>query len=157
MKSLILYYSTYGNHTKQLAELFGRMLKADLISLRNTRDIDIEQYDLIGFGSGIYHESMAPQIFRCAEQLKLEKKDVFIFSTSGVGMTFYNKRLIKLCKEKGANCRGSFACKGSFQSKDFCENKVFELMGNLSQGHPSSKDIRKAERFIDRVMCGRQI
>ena len=99
---------------------------------------------------------MAPQIFRCVEQSKLDRKEVFVFSTSGVGMALYNKRLIKLCKEKGANLRGSFACKGSFHSRDFSENKVFELLGKLSQGHPSSKDIKKAERFIERVLCDSQ-
>lgn len=151
MKTLIVYCSTYKSNTEKIAKVFAEKIDADLINLKNSKDINIEGYDLIGFGSGVYRESMSPQLFNCVDKLKLEGKNVFAFSTSGVGLTFYNNKLIKLLKSKGAVCRGSFACKGSFVSKDFSNNKMFEFMSKFAEGHPNDKDFSKAREFITKT------
>lgn len=152
MKSLVVYYSTYKNHTEKFAKLFAEKMNADMIDLKKSKNIIIDDYDLIGFGSGVYKESMAPQILSCVEGLNLKNKDVFVFSTSGVGIRFYNKMLIKQLEKKGAICKGSFACKGSFNSRDFSDNKIFELMSRFALDHPNDKDFRKAEEFIEKVI-----
>jgi flavodoxin len=152
MKSLVIYYSTYKNHTEQVAELFAEKMKADILNLKKTKDINIDNYDLIGFGSGVYMESMTPKIFACVEQLNLKSKDAFVFSTSGAGMRYYNNKLIKLLEAKGASCKGSFACKGSFVGKDFSDKKIFDFMSRFAIGHPNDKDFRKADEFIKKVL-----
>jgi flavodoxin len=152
MKSLIIYYSVYKNHTAKIAEVFAKIINADLINLKNTKNIMVDNYDLIGFGSGVYHESLAAQLFSCVEKLNLKDKDVFVFSTSGVGLRYYNKKLIKLINTKGAKCQGSFACKGSFISRDLSENKIFEFMSKFAKGHPNDKDLSKAEEFMRKVI-----
>ncbi len=151
MKTLIVYCSTYKGNTEKIAKVFAEKIDADLINLKNSKDINIDGYDLIGFGSGVYRESMSPQLFKCIEKLKLEGKNVFAFSTSGVGLTFYNNKLIKLLKSKGAVCRGSFACKGSFVSKEFSDNKIFDFMSKFAEGHPNDKDLSKARKFITKT------
>ena len=82
----------------------------------------------------------------------LTDKNVFVFSTSGVGMKFYNNNLIKHLESKGAINKGSYACKGSFIAREFTNIKVFDVMARLSQGHPNDRDFREAERFILRVL-----
>lgn len=152
MKSLILYYSNYNNNTKKIADVFARKINADLIDLKKTKDIKIDNYDLIGFGSGVYRESISPQLFNFVEKLNLKDKKVFVFSTSGVGLKFYNNKLINLVVSKGAICKGSFACKGNFVSKDFSNNKIFEVVSKFSVGHPNDNDIDKAEKFIEKLV-----
>jgi flavodoxin len=152
MRALIIYSSTYKKHTEKVAEVFAKKINADLMNVKNSKDITIDNYDLIGFGSGVYKESMAPQIFSLVEKLNLEGKNVFVFSTSGIGMKFYNNSLIKLLESKGAKCKGSFACKGSFVSRDFSDNKIFEIMSRFAEGHPNHKDLGKAEDFIEKVV-----
>lgn len=152
MKSLIIYSSTYKGNTKRIAEVLGESIDADLVNLKSCKDINIQDYDLIGFGSGVYKESLSTQLFSCIERLNLQGISFFVFSTSGVGLTFYNKKLINFLKSKDAICKGSFACKGSFVSKDFSENKIFEIMSKLSKGHPNNKDFSKAEKFIKKIV-----
>ncbi|ASW43973.1 MAG: flavodoxin [Clostridiales bacterium] len=152
MKALILYYSNYKHNTEKLAKVFARKINCDLINIESTKDINLENYDLIGFGSGVYKESMAPKLFKLVDRLNLKGKNVFVFSTSGVGMKFYNNKLLKLLKEKGAIIKGSFACKGSFIAKEFSDNKIFDFLGKLSQGHPNEKDFKKAEEFITKLV-----
>lgn len=151
MKSLIIYHSYYKKHTEGLARFFAGKLNADLIDLNCTGEIDIDPYDLIGFGSGVYRESMSVQLIRNVNRLDLKNKDVFVYSTSGAGMSYYNKKLIHLLKSRGAKCRGSFACKGSFISRDFSDNRIFEHMSRFAEGHPNAKDLRKADKFIENV------
>jgi flavodoxin len=152
MKSLIIYCSNHRNNTEKIARIFGDKTHSELVNIKNAVDCDIENYDLIGFGSGVYMESMSPKLFRLVDTLNLSGKNVFVFSTSGVGMKFYNNKLIKLLALKGAINKGSFACKGSFMAKKFTDSKVFDIIGRLSQGHPNDKDFEEAKRFISRVV-----
>lgn len=133
LKSLILYCSEYKKNTERIAQVFAKKANADLVNIKNLGDIHIEDYDLIGFGSGVY-------------------RSVFAFSTSGVGMKFYNKKLVNKLKSKGAIVKGSFACKGYFSAKEFTNVKIFDLLGKLSQGHPNNKDFKEAERFINKII-----
>lgn len=67
-------------------------------------------------------------------------------------MKYYNNSLIKLLESKGAINRGSFACKGSFNAKEFTNIKIFDLIGKLSQGHPNDRDLERAENFIEKLV-----
>ncbi|MDR7870775.1 MAG: flavodoxin domain-containing protein [Tissierellaceae bacterium] len=152
MKTLIVYCSDYKNNTEKIACTFSSKIDCELINIRDANDLNIEDYDLIGFGSGVYKESLSPKVFRLVEKLSLSDKNVFVFSTSGVGMKFYNKSLIKLLESKGAIVRGSFSCKGFFIAKEFTDIKIFDLLGRLSQGHPNDRDFKRAEKFIENVV-----
>lgn len=151
MKSLIIYSSDYKNNTEKVAQIFSKEIGSDLINLKYVTDVSIENYNLIGFGSGVYKESMSPKLFKFVNKLNLKDKNVFVFSTSGVGMRFYNNKLIKLLVSKGAKNNGSFACKGSFVAKDFINNKIFDFMGRFAKGRPNHKDFKKAEKFIKKL------
>lgn len=152
MSCLILYCSEYKNNTEQIARIFAEKTNSELRNIRDAGDINLNNYDLIGFGSGVYRESLSPKLFRLIDQLDLSGKNVFVFSTNGAGMAYYNNKAIKHLEAKGARNMGSFACKGSFVAKDFTDNKVFDFIGKLSQGHPNQNDFKKAERFIKKLV-----
>lgn len=156
MKSLILYYSDYKNNTKKIARVFANEIDAELINIKDVNNIDIKDYNLIGFGSGVYRESLSPRLFKLVDELNLRDKNVFVFSTSGIGMKFYNRKLIKFLESKRAINKGNFACKGSFCAQEVTNNKtlsfIFDIIGRLSQGHPNEKDFKKAKKFIEKVV-----
>jgi len=133
MKSLIVYCSEYKNNTEKVARIFAEKAECELINIRDVSDINIENYNLIGFGSGVYKESLSPKLFKLVEKLNLKGKSVFVFSTNGAGMKYYNNSLIKLLESKAAINKGSFACKGSFTASEFTNNKIFDIVGRLSQ------------------------
>ena len=152
MKTLIIYCSEYKKHTERIANIFKEKADCDLINIKNFKDTNVVNYDLIGFGSGVYKESLSPKIFKVINNLDLKGKNVFVFSTSGVGMKYYNNKLIKELVSKGAINKGSFACKGSFVARDFSNNKVFDIIGKLTKGHPNKKDFKKAEKFFESMI-----
>ena len=152
MKTLIIYCSEYKKNTEKIAKIFEEKSNCDLINVKNFIDINLENYDLIGFGSGVYVESLSPKIFKVIDKLDLKDKNIFVFSTSGVGMKYYNKKLIKVLISKGAINKGSFACKGSFDAKEFSNNKIFDIIGRITKGHPNRKDFKSAEKFFMKMM-----
>lgn len=154
MKTLIIYYSFYKKNTEKIANVFANRIDCDLIHLELDSDlkIDIEKYNLIGFGSGIYTETISPKIFLLIDKLDLEGKEVFVFSTSGIGMRFYNKSLIKALNSKGAINIGSFACLGSFERRDFSSFRGFDLFSFFAKNRPNERDYRRAEKFIDKLI-----
>lgn len=152
MKSLIVYCSEHKKNTEKIARIFAEKAKCELINIRDFSSINIEDYNLIGFGSGVYAESMSPKLFKLVDKLNLQGKNVFVFSTSGVGMKYYNNKLIKLLETKEAIIKGSFACKGCFTASEFTDKKIFNIMGRISEGHPNDKDIKQAEKFIEMVL-----
>jgi flavodoxin len=102
MRALIIYCSDYNNNTEKIARIFAEKTDCELINIRDVNDINIENYNLIGFGSGVYRESLSLKILGLVDKLNLKGKNVFVFSTSGSGMKFYNNSLIKLLESKGA-------------------------------------------------------
>lgn len=153
MKALIIYYSNYKNNTEKVARIFEKRLNSHTINIRNIKEVpNVENYNLIGFGSGVYGENISSKILKLADSLDIKGKNVFVFSTSGVGMKFYNNSLIKLLELKGGINIGSFACKGSFIAEEFTDKKIFNIMGRLSQGHPNYKDLKRAEKFVDKII-----
>lgn len=152
MKALIIYCSEYNKNTEKIARIFAEKIDCELINIRDVSVVNTENYSLIGFGSGVYRESLSPKVLKLVDKIDLKGKNVFVFSTSGVGLKFYNNSIIKLLELKGAIIKGSFSCKGSFIAREFTSVKIFDIMGKLSQGHPNNKDFKRAERFIVRVV-----
>lgn len=154
MKTLIICYSYYRMHTEKIAKVLADRIDADIINLNgsNDLDIDLDSYDLIGFGSGIYTETMSPKLFMFIDKLDLEDKNVFVFSTSGIGMKFYNNSLVRSLQAKGSKVKGSFACFGSFKTSDFSNFKMFDILSFFARNRPNKVDFRRAEKFIDRII-----
>lgn len=57
MRTLIIYCSDYKNNTQKVASKFNEEIDCDLINVKDAIDINLENYDLIGFGSGVYMET----------------------------------------------------------------------------------------------------
>ena len=152
MKTLIIYCSQHKRNTEKIANVFKEKGECYLINLKKKVNINLEGYDLIGFGSGVYVENVSPKLFRLIEELDLKNKNVFVFSTSGVGMKFYNNKLIKALEARGAINKGSFSCKGSYDAEKFTDNKIFKGMSIISKGHPNNRDLKKAQKFFIKII-----
>jgi len=83
-KVLILYFSFHHKNTEKIAKAMAEVLGADLIEVTKADPQMIFNYDLIGFGSGIYAFSHHKPLFEFLKKLNnIPKKKAFIFSTSG--------------------------------------------------------------------------
>jgi flavodoxin len=91
MKSLLIVSSYHHKNTEKIANAFAQVLDAELKTLQQTNPEELQEYDLVGFGSGIYGGKHHKTLLVLADRLpQVTNGKAFIFSTCGVpamGMT----------------------------------------------------------------------
>lgn len=144
-KCLVIYYSYHHGNTEKIADAMAKTMGAKLCPVDKIGENNIEDYELIGFGSGIAFGKHYKRLITEIGKLDLRGKKVFVFSTSGVGSSKFNSALIELLKNTGASVVGDFACKG------YDTYGPFKLIGGTAKGHPDYDDITAAEKFIKSI------
>ena len=148
MKALILYVSIHHGNTKKVAMAMAEVLNAKLAKPWEIKPEELAEYDLIGFGSGIYYWKHHRALFKLVEGLpEMKGKKAFIFSTAGIDVPFINHRKLRnALRKKGFEILGEFSCRG------WDTNGWLEKMGGINKGHPDEKDLERARRFAEEVM-----
>lgn len=147
MKTLIVYSSVHHGNTEKIAKVIAETLNSEMLKAETVDVETLKNYDLIGFGSGVYagkfHKSMLKLIDTLPNNLG---KKAFVFSTSGQGKVDYNNNIKSKLKEKAFEIVGNFACKG------FDTFGPFKLIGGISKGRPNSDDLQAAKTFAEKLI-----
>ena len=77
MKTAICYYSRHHGNTRKVLEAMVRGNGVDLIDVTSRVAVYLEDYDCIGFASGIYYSKFQKSVLDFAGQYLPEGKDVF--------------------------------------------------------------------------------
>lgn len=141
MKTIIVYTSIAHGNTEKVARAMAEALKADITKTGEPKPEILNNYELVGFGSGIYNGKHHQDIFELVSRMPSPGKKVFVFSTSGYGTTKPNEKLIKELEGKGFKVVGSFACKG------FDTAGINKLYGGAAKGRPNEADLQEAKAF----------
>ena len=144
MKIGIIYKSVHHGNTKRIAEVMAGSLDAGLLDLKDVKVNVVTDYDLIGFGSGIYNRKPHKELMKFVEGLNnVKDKKAFVFSTSGRDKLEFNSRLKEELTGKGFEIIGEFSCKG------FDTWGPFKLIDGLNKGKPDEEDFKSAESFAN--------
>lgn len=146
MKALVNYVSVHHGNTAKVAKAIADVLDADLMTVKEVDARTLEQYDLIGFGSGVYFGRHHKTLLDFVHTLPLlPNKQAFVFSTSGLRrMPFvhdFSKPLKERLQHKGLGIVGEFSCKG------FDTSWAAMLVGGINKGRPDARDLEQAENF----------
>ena len=146
MKALIIYTSVHHGNTGRVAEVMANVLNADLLQLKQATTSMFEQYDLIGFGSGIYFGKHHRNLLNFVDMLpKVRNKKAFIFSTSGLRkirfIHNFDEALKAELRLKGFGIIGEFSCRG------LDTYRATKLVGGVNKGRPNAEDLSQAEDF----------
>jgi len=144
MKSIIIYESVHHNNTEKVAKVIASEIGADLVNVRNFADSykNLNDYDLIGFGSGIYGGKIHKNLKKFIETIEhVENQKTFIFTTSGMSKEKYLKKFKELLFFKGFEVIGEFTCKG------FDTFGPFKIIGGINKGKPNEEDLANAKNF----------
>jgi len=147
LKTLIIYASIHHGNTEKIGRAIAETLNADIINVTDVSVNDLQNYDLIGFGSGIYGGKFHKTMFKLIEKLpSVANKKSFVFSTSSMEKKSYNKSIEEKLKEKGIVVIGSFSCKG------YDTFGPFKFIGGIGKGRPNEEDIKKAQDFAEMML-----
>ena len=121
-------------------------LGADLLQVQQADANVLEQYDLIGFGSGIYFGKHHKSLFDFVDRLPaMKNKKAFIFSTSGLRkipfIHDFDKPLREKLQRKGFDIIGEFSCRG------LDTYRATKLVGGINKGRPDARDFEQAQDF----------
>jgi len=127
------------------------VLGADVAAPEETPYTSLEQYGLVGFGSGVYYGRMHDALFEWLRGLPDAPEatnPAFVFSTSGLPFLakFWHAPLKKLLTRKGFEIVGEFSCRG------FDTWGPLWLTGGLNWRHPNERDLARAREFAGRVI-----
>ena len=113
-KVLIVYFSFHHLNTKKIAETMGEELEARVLEVEQAKKENILDYDLVGFGSGIYFWKHHQKLLEFVRGLRLKMgKKAFVFSTSGLPFPgIFHRALKKELIKKGFEIVGEFNCLG---------------------------------------------
>jgi flavodoxin len=152
MKCLIVVYSYHHNNTQKVAEAMAKVLDAQIKTPQQTNSEELQHFDLVGFGSGIYDYQHDVYLFDLADRLpQVTGKKAFIFSTTGTPVVFGEPALTKALEQhipfrkklqsKGYIILDEFICAG------YNTNKFLKYFGGINKGRPNEEDLKHAEEF----------
>jgi len=150
VKSLVVVFSYHHNNTEKIANACAKVLGAEVKTPQQVKPEEIAEYDLVGFGSGIYSATFDPSVLDLADRLpRAGNTKAFLFSTFGAPAVFAGGDFIKnnhsqireKLQAKGYTVMGEFGCAG------WNTNSFLKYFGGLNKGRPDSNDLQNAEAF----------
>jgi len=150
MRAAIIYMSIHNGNTEKIGEVIAKRLEAKLIRAVEAEVEDLLNYDLLGFGSGIYFGRNHEALFKLLDKFPtVQNKYAFIFSTSAFGkfpiIHDYHKALKRKLLGKGFKILGEFTCRG------YSTHGPLKLFGGIHKGRPNRNDLEMASRFAEQI------
>ena len=150
MKSLLVLFSYHHKNTEKIAKVFAKVLDAQIKTPEQINPGELQEYNLIGFGSGIYGEKHHKLLLDFADTLpQITNKKAFIFSTSALQGKAKVAKDHSLLREKllskGYMIVDEFSCKG------FNTNSFMKYFGGMNKGRPNAEDLKRAEEFAQNL------
>jgi flavodoxin len=121
------------------------VLDAQVVEPNQIDVASFSEFDLVGFGSGIYFAKHDPSLYDLVSQLPKSGGRAFVFSTRGRNSFFekaYHKPLREKLSGKGFEVIGEFSCRAF---SDY--HRIFKLFGGVNKGHPNNKELENAKIF----------
>lgn len=147
MKILLIIKSTHQQNTLKVAEAMSEVAPLTVVELENAKNYNLSEYDIVGFGSGIYYGKHDKELIKFVEGLTDTPTYSFVISTSGTNnYKKYSKTLVSLLESKNKTVLGAFGCKGL--DKFF----IFKLFGGLNKDNPNEADFDAAQQFIIEII-----
>ena len=153
-QTLLIVSSYHHKNTEKIAVVMAAILDAELKTPQQINPMDLQEYSLIGFGSGIYSDTHHPAMLALADKLpQAGGQKAFLFSTFGVPASFVTETLLEeFTKKNHTVLREKLQAKGylildEFSCVGFNTNSFLKFFGGINKGRPNADDIKRAEAF----------
>ena len=142
MKTAVCYYSRHHGNTLKVLQAMAAEGSMDLIDVTTRQAVRLDDYDCIGFASGIYAFDFQKSVVAFARQYLPQGKPVFFVYTYGGAKGGGPRDVAELARERSCPVLGVFGCKG------YDTFGPFRLVGGIAKGHPNARDLENARGFF---------
>ncbi len=142
MRTLVIYVSLHHGNTKKVADAMAAELHCQALTPDQVDTEALTEYDLLGFGSGLYFGPHHQIMLDFARALPTLRAQAFVFSTRGrwyVGRA--HEPLKQILRDKGLHIAGEFSCRG------FDTVGPLKYIGGIARGRPNEQDLADARAF----------
>lgn len=148
MKKAILFcYSIHHGNTRKVLDAVAAALPVRVVDVPLREEVDLTQYDLVGFASGIYMSRFGKPVENLIRELPgLSGKPCFTMYTCGAPAGEFAIGVQSLLKAQGAVVEGGWHCRG------FDTFGPFKLVGGIAKGRPDGRDAEDAVRFVGSLL-----
>ena len=150
MKSLLVLFSYHHKNTEKIANVFAKVLDAQIKTPEQIKAEELQEYCLTGFGSGIYGGKHHKLLLDLADTLPhVPNRKAFIFSTAALTGKAKVAKDHSLLREK-LQSKG-YVILDDFQCKGFNTNSFLKYFGGMNKGRPNAEDLKHAEEFAQNL------
>ena len=148
----VVVSSWHHGNTRKIADAIGAELQADVLTIDQAYAIDLSQYNLVGYGSGIYFAKHDEKLFDLINAKPSLPRKAFLFSTAGNTLLwrFYHRSLRRRLTELGCEVLSEFNCPG------WDSVGPFSLFGGFYRSRPNEKDLARARDFARQLKASDQ-
>jgi flavodoxin len=144
MKALIVCVSVSHGNTRRVADALADVLHATVVEPEEVDPDALADYDIVGFGSGIYYSSPHRRLRDLVDRLPDGGgAKAFVFATSGRRELWgrFTRQLEKTLEQRNYDVLGTFICRG------WDTWLPLRLIGGVNRGHPDEHDLIEARSF----------
>lgn len=160
MQTVLVLFSYHHKNTEKIAKVFAKVLDAQIRTPQQIDPEELQEYSLIGFGSGIYSAKHHEFLLDFADKLpQVTNRKAFIFSTCGAPMKFMEldkAEFTKYVDKNHSELREKLQSKGymivdEFSCAGWNTNSFNKLFGGINKGRPNVEDLKHAEEFAQNL------
>jgi flavodoxin len=136
----------------------AKVLDAEIKAPQETNPEELQDFDLVGFGSGIDTGKNHKELLDFADKLpQVTNKKAFVFSTSGMPISISGQqRLEEYTRKCHTTLRETLQSKGytivdEFGCAGFNTNKFLKWFAGINKGRPNAKDLKLTEEFATKL------
>ena len=148
LKTLVICSSVHHGNTRRIAEAMAEVLGAEVLPPEEVAPERLDEYDLLGWGSGIYFSRHADGLCKLASQLTQRPRKAFVFSTAGLPLFrfWFHGSLRRTLKGRGCTIVGEFSCGG------WDTVGPLAWFGGIDRNHPNEADLQRARTFAKSLL-----
>lgn len=144
-KIIIIYASMHHENTYKLVKAISDKYKVEMIDATKHTDVNLQEYDVIGFASGIDFGKFYEAIENFAKVNLPNKKQVFFLYTCAMERKGFTDSMKEIAMEREATILGEYGCKG------YNTYGPWKLIGGMNKNHPNECEIMSAVKFFEKI------
>ena len=144
-KTVIVYASTHHGNTYKLAKAISDQYEIEMIDAMKQSIVNLQEYEVIGFASGIDFGKFYESIEKFAKVNLPVKKQVFFLYTCAMDRKGFTDSMKEIALEKEATILGEYGCKG------YNTYGPWKVIGGMNKNHPTEAEIMAAIEFFEKI------
>ena len=145
-KTVIVYASKHHGNTFKLIKAISDKYEIAIIDATKETHIDPQEYDIIGFASGIDFGKFYLEIENFAREKLPLQKEVFFLYTCAMDREGFTNSIKEIALEKDAVILGTYGCRG------YNTYGPWKLIGGMNKSHPTENEIQECVNFYEKLL-----